>query len=251
VTSQSASTASERPFYDAHAEAYDHFIADPVSPWIDAVQAALTAAGMTNATLLDAGCGTGRHAAAFTTCGHRVTLLDASAELLAIAARRCLTSPAHHDDICDPSLTGPYDAITCRGVLNDLTTDEERDAALRSFARLLRPEGLLVLDVREAGRSRAGADGGPRTKSATLSSGAVVTFTSRTVWKDDRLEVTERHEEVDPQGKTHVHEYPFTMRPWTVDEVRNRLTGAGFEDVVVGPGVGGRVDRLFITAAAG
>ncbi len=157
MTSQSASTASERPFYDAHAEAYDHFIADPISPWTDAVEAALTAAGMTNATLLDAGCGTGRHAAAFSTLGHRVTLLDASAELLAIAVRRCPTSPAHHDDICDPTLTGPYDAITCRGVLNDLTTDKERDAALHAFARLLRPGGLLILDVREAGRSRAGA----------------------------------------------------------------------------------------------
>jgi len=251
VTSQSASTAGERPFYDACADAYDSFIADPVAPWIDAVEAALTATGMTGTTLLDAGCGTGRHAAAFRDCGHRVTLLDASDKLLAIAAGRCPASPAHHDDVCDPALTGPFDVITCRGVLNDLVSDGERDAALRSFARLLRPGGLLALDVREADRSRAGADGRPRTKTATRSSGTVVTFTSRGAWENDRLVVTERHEEVDPHGTTHVHEYLFTMRPWTVEEVHDRLTSAGFEDVVVGPGVGGRRDRLFITAVLG
>lgn len=251
MTSQSASTARERPFYDAHAEAYDNFIADPVAPWIDAVEAALNARGLNDATLLDAGCGTGRHAAAFSTLGHRVTLLDASAKLLAIAARRCPASPAHHDDVCNPSLSGPFDVITCRGVLNDLTTDAERDDALRSFARLLRPGGLLALDVRDVERSRAGADGQPRTKTTTLNSGAVVTFTSRTVWKDDRLAVMERHEEVNPQGETHVHEYLFTMRPWTMDEVHDRLTCAGFTNVVEGPGVGGRSDRLFITTTAG
>ena len=251
VTSQSAGTASERPFYDAHAEAYDSFIADPVAPWIDAVEAALTAHGLTGATLLDAGCGTGRHAAAFTDLGHHVTLLDASAKLLAIAARRCPSSPAHHDDVCNPPLTGPFDAVTCRGVLNDLTTDDERDAALRSFARLLRPGGLLALDVREAGRSRTGVDGHSRTKTTTLNSGAVVTFTSRTVWKDDRLAVTERHEEVNPRGETHVREYLFTMRPWTRDEVHDRLTCAGFTNIVEGPGVGARSNRLFITATAG
>jgi len=251
VTSQSASTASERPFYDAHADAYDSFIADPVAPWIDAVEAALTITGMPGTTLLDAGCGTGRHAAAFSDRGYQVTLLDASAKLLTIAAGRCPACPAHHDDVCDPALSGPFDVITCRGVLNDLVSDEERDTALRSFARLLRPGGLLALDVREANRSRAGADGRPRTKTTTLSSGAVVTFTSRTTWRDDRLAVAERHEEVDSQGTTRVHEYLFTMRPWPVEEVHNRLTSAGFGDVVVGPGVGGRTDRLFITAVSG
>ncbi len=31
-------------------------------------------------------------------------------------------------------------------------------------------------------------------------------------------------------------------------EVRDRLSRAGFVDVVTGPGVGGRWDRLFVTA---
>lgn len=38
------------------------------------------------------------------------------------------------------------------------------------------------------------------------------------------------------------------MRPWTEQEVRERLGRAGFVDVVTGPGVGGRWDRLFVTA---
>jgi 2-polyprenyl-3-methyl-5-hydroxy-6-metoxy-1,4-benzoquinol methylase len=44
--------------------------------------------GIDHATLLGAGCGTGRHAAAFAALGHQVTLLDASAELPATAASR-------------------------------------------------------------------------------------------------------------------------------------------------------------------
>ena len=53
--------------------------------------------------------------------------------------------------------------ITCRGVLNDLITDEECVAALRSFADLCRIGGLLVLEVRDVGPSREQANGQPRT----------------------------------------------------------------------------------------
>jgi len=42
-----------------------------------------------------------------------------------------------------------YDAILCRGVLNDLINDQSRQEVFFSFARALRKGGLLVLDVRE------------------------------------------------------------------------------------------------------
>ncbi len=78
-----------RPFYGAFADLYDHVVTDPVGPWTEAVEGALASRGVERGTLLDAGCGTGRHAAAFAALGHQVTLLDASAELLAVASARC------------------------------------------------------------------------------------------------------------------------------------------------------------------
>jgi SAM-dependent methyltransferase len=114
-----------RPFYDLHADAYDALITDPVEPWVDAVDDHLRTAGLSSASVVDAGCGTGRHARALMDRGHRVSLLDASPSLLAIASRRCPDSPAHQTDICTPKLHETFQAITCRGVLNDLVSDEE------------------------------------------------------------------------------------------------------------------------------
>jgi chemotaxis methyl-accepting protein methylase len=42
-----------------------------------------------------------------------------------------------------------YDAILCRGVLNDLVDEDARSSAFASFGRALRKGGVLVLDVRE------------------------------------------------------------------------------------------------------
>ncbi len=190
----------------------------------------------------------GRYAYAFSRLGHRVTLLDASPNLLAIAARRCPSSPAYQDDICAPEISGPIDAIACRGVLNDLVLDDERDAALRAIARLLRLDGLVALDVREATASRARADGRPRTKEVTRDDGSSVRFTSISTWQADRLVVQERHHLIDAAGEVTLRDYLFHMRPWTSKEIRARLTAAGFSHVEIAPGVGGRADRLFVTA---
>jgi hypothetical protein len=62
VTSRSARVSAERPFYDLHADAYDALVTDSPEPWVEAVHARLAAAGCHRARVLDAGCGTGRHA---------------------------------------------------------------------------------------------------------------------------------------------------------------------------------------------
>ena len=127
--------AAERPFYDRHADAYDSLISDPVEPWVEAVDETLRAAGFSTARVLDAGCGTGRHAAALIERGHDVTLLDASEALISIARRRC-PGTCCRDNLCEPVIAGDFDAVVARGVLNDLLTDDERASALNAFARL-------------------------------------------------------------------------------------------------------------------
>ena len=251
VTSRSARVASERPFYDQHADAYDLLIKDPVEPWVDAVDNELRGAGLTSASILDAGCGTGRHARGLIDRGHHVVLLDASRKLLALAHRRCPEAGARLDDICSPAISERFDAVVCRGVLNDLVTDDERDLALASFAHLLKPNGLLLLDIRETVASRLRADGESHTTEARLDDGRLLVFTARSTWQDDLIVVTEQYDLVgsrsDDDGPP--QEYSFRMRPWQRDEIERRLAAAGFSDVEVRDGVGRRTpDRLFVVA---
>lgn len=250
MTSRSARVSAERPFYDLHADAYDALVTDSPEPWVEAVHARLASAGLHRARVLDAGCGTGRHARGLLDRGHEVELLDASARLLDRARRRCPGSTAHGADLCSLDLPRHFDAVTCRGVLNDLVTDVERDAALSSFARVLRPGGLLFLDVREAEASRTRADGSPRRRTVTLADGASLAFVSSPRWQDGRLLVAETYELTTPGGAVSVHGYDFEMRPWAADELRGRLTSAGFDVPEVRLGVGRSTpDRLFVVAA--
>jgi trans-aconitate methyltransferase len=222
---------TKRPFYHSNADAYDLLINDPVEPWTEAIHERM---GGIAGRILDAGCGTGRHAAALIALGHRVDLADASAELLAQAARRCPDSRTVQTDLCAMEPAADYDAVTCRGVLNDMVTDGERAAVMRTLAGSLRRGGLLFLDVRDAATTQA------RTFSRAVED---VTYTSRATWDGELLRVEEQFDD----GPL----YHFTMRPWTTDELTSRLTGNGLRDITIEPGVGRRTpDRLFVTARA-
>jgi SAM-dependent methyltransferase len=250
VASPSADVAAQRPFYDRHADAYDALISDPVEPWVEAVDESLWAAGFSTARVLDAGCGTGRHAAALIERGHHVTLLDASEALITIARARCPDAPAVVTDLCEPAITEAFDAVIARGVLNDLLTDDERANALNAFARLTRPGGVLVLDVREAAMSQQRADGVWRTAEVDLPDGSQLRFVSRPTWNDGRIVVEERYELAGDHDETsEVSEFLFEMRPWTRDEMQRRLSTAGYGRTEIRDGVGRRSpDRLLVTA---
>jgi SAM-dependent methyltransferase len=264
MSSPSARTSGQRPFYAAHADAYDLLVTDPVEPWTEAVHERLTAppqpprAGsptpadqlertdQVTTTILDAGCGTGRHAAALIAKGHRVDLADASAPLLAIARRRCPAARAYLADLCNLEIPTRYDAVTCRGVLNDMVTDRERSAAIRALAKVVAPGGLLLLDVREENASRERADGVTRDRTVALDPDTHLTFTARTTWTDGLLHVHERYSLTGRQPVT----YEFTMRPWSEAELRHHLQEAGLRQIETRPGVGRKTsDRLFVIAS--
>jgi len=250
VGSSSARTSCERPFYALHADAYDLLITDPVDPWVDAVNFRLTSAGRSPASVLDAGCGTGRHAAGLIAQGHRVDVMDASVELLALAAQRCPSARTIMADLCKTELPPIYDAVTCRGVLNDMVTDEERLSAIRSLVRRLAPGGLLFLDVREEQGSRERADGSPRSQQVALGAGVELTFTARSTWSQGMLHVEEHYDLVRPGMPTQRSRYLFTMRPWTEPELRAVLHDSGLRNVEITAGVGRRTpDRFFVVAS--
>jgi hypothetical protein len=152
-------------------------------------------------------------------------------------------------DLCAPVTDDVFDAVIARGVLNDLLTDQERSGALTSFARLTGNGGILVLDVREAEGSQRRADGRWRATDVDLSDGRRLRFVSRPTWKAGRILVEERYELACPDAPPSVNEYNFEMRPWTRDEIRVRLSEAGYERIQIRAGVGRRTrDRIFVTA---
>lgn len=238
-----------RPFYADHAAAYDLLVTDPVEPWVDAVHERIQSQGWAAARVLDAGCGTGRHAAALAALGHHVDLADASAELLSQAMLRNPAAQGWQVDLCALDIATQYQAVTCRGVLNDMITDAERDAVLHSLAGALVPGGLLLLDVREAEASRARTDGATVRRTVDLGDHTELDFSSTPTWRSALLHIREEYTLRAPAAPADHRVYEFTMRPWTGQELRDRLTTAGFRNIEVAPGVGRKTpDRYFVIA---
>ena len=154
-------------------------------------------------------------------------------------------------DICAFDLGTQFDGVTCRGVLNDLVDDDERAAALERLAAHVAPRGVLILDVREAEASRRQADGIQHRRTVHRADG-LMSFESRTTWRDGLLIVDERTESTSDPGAPEVENYQFTMRPWTVAELRIGLAAVGLGHVEIQPGIhGDAIDRLFVVARRG
>lgn len=101
------------------------------------------------ATILDAGCGPGRFAAAMAERGHEVCGLDLSPSMLRSASGRLEELGGEPPlGFCSgsvealPFADGTFDAVCSAGVLEYLTCD---DYAVEEFKRVLRPGGYLML----------------------------------------------------------------------------------------------------------
>jgi SAM-dependent methyltransferase len=227
---------SKRPFYAEYAWAFDLLIDRPVRKECAAVAAWLVARGvLPGADLLDAGCGTGRYAAELARRGYVVEGIDLSADLVDVARRsidegRTSVSFAVGDIQALPA--GRYDAILCRGVLNDFVDDEGREAVLETFGRALRPSGVLILDVREWETSAARKAREPIFKKSVDTDRGKLTFTSVTDIdrENRRLVLSERHTLVE-DGQERSSDFQFVMRCWTRGELESGLAQSGFSPV--------------------
>lgn len=98
--------------------------------------------------VLDVGTGTGFLAFRAHELGHRVTGVDLSEEMLAIARRESTAKSANApefrtgDAIAPPLPPGSFDVVMNRHLLWTLV---DPDRALESWRELLRPQGLLVI----------------------------------------------------------------------------------------------------------
>jgi SAM-dependent methyltransferase len=224
--------AARRPFYTEYAWAFDLIIDRPVRKECAAIAAWLVERGVRpGAAVLDAGCGTGRYSIELARRGYAVHGIDASEALIDVATESNGQSPAASFTVVD--ILAPadrrYDAVLCRGVLNDIVDDGGRDAAFDRFAEALGSGSVLILDVREWHSSAERKEREPVFRKRVATDRGELTFTSVTTLDSDRrqLLISEQHL-LTGEGREQVSNYEFVMRCWTRDELQSRLTRSGF-----------------------
>jgi SAM-dependent methyltransferase len=208
----------DRPLYTAFAWAYDVVVPSPAPPQPD--EAARLFAG--RKTIVDAGCGTGRHSAFLVSSGFNVTGIDVSEPMLEVARARAPEVEFVHGDVFTWRPADPVDGVLCRGVFNDVTDFDERQRGLDSLFEMLRPGGLLIFSVREIEKARTRY---AREPVVTRSEGGVF-FRSEARFVGDLVVIDETISSADARA-----DYRFEMRPWSLTEVDERAAAAGFTRV--------------------
>jgi SAM-dependent methyltransferase len=99
-------------------------------------------------SLLDLGCGTGRHAAVLAARGYSVVGVDRSTDMLAVARRNVRDATFVEGDIRSVDLGRRFDAaLMMFAVLGYLVTDEDVASALATARRHLESGGILLFDA--------------------------------------------------------------------------------------------------------
>ena len=118
------------------------------------------------------------------------------------------------------------------GVLNDLLDTPSRQQVFCAFAWVLRPGGVLLLDVRDWDTTVARKQQQPVSAQTVVTPRGTLTFRSVTTLdpRQHQLHVAERHTLTTADGDT-VATCDFAMRCWTREELQQHLTHAGFRAI--------------------
>ena len=226
--------SAPRPFYDEYAWAFDLIITAPIDKQCDFVIEMFSQRGISaGARILDAGCGVGGHSIELARRGYVVRGVDLSSQLIVEAQKRVndksLTVSFTVGDILSLEAPREYDAILCRGVLNDLLDETSRQEVFLSFAHALRPRGVLILDVRDWDETARRKALEPVFEKTVETHRGQLSFCSQTRLDHPRrrLLVTEQHTLRTESVET-ISTYEFTMQCWTKEELNHYLAAAGF-----------------------
>lgn len=211
---------------DGFADVYDDWYAD-VSPPADAAAfVAARAAGL----VVELGSGTARLAEPLRLAGLAVVGLDASTAMLARSRQRAPAVPVVAADMATPPLRdGVAGAVlVAYNTLFNLPTPARQRLALAEAARLLRPDGVVVVEAFVPGEGAA--ERGDRVEVVRLDASSLVLRVSRN--DPESATVAGHHVEL-RDGE------PVRLRPWMV----SYTSPDGVDDLAAAAGLR-RIERF-------
>lgn len=240
-----------RPFYEKYAWVYDRIITRNISVECDFIENCFEG----KKTLFDAGCGTGNYSIELAKRNFSVTAFDASESLMEVAKIKADKEKAEiefiHGNLLNLPKEKKFDAVLCRGVLNDIISNSERKRVFSEFAKVLLPGGMIILDVREWSESAKLKKESPQFEKKINIDGELLEFraTTRLDVENRQLLIKEEH-----KYKGNYDTYDFIMKCWTKEELLNILKHSGFLNIELFGGYDrkipvGSTDRIVVVGS--
>jgi SAM-dependent methyltransferase len=194
--------------------------------------------------VLDVACGTGQHAIALARLGYRVTGVDLSMAMIERARANATAAKAGGVrfivagfGLLSEGLEGGFDALLCLGnSLPHVLTDRALHAALTDMASVLRPNGLLLIQLRNmdavlARQSRWMPLQARRERAATSDTGREWLFVRFYDFNEDgsltfNVVTLEREH---PGSGWEQHADATRLYPWRHDQLVDAVVEAGFD----------------------
>ena len=218
----------KRPFYEKYAWVYDKIITRDITGECNFLEESFG----DQKVLLDAGCGTGNYSIELAKRDFSVTALDASESLLEVAKIKADKEKVKigfiHGNLLNLPKEKKFDAVLCRGVLNDITDISERKKVFNEFAEVLLTGGMIILDVREWNESVKLKKESPLFEKKVEIDGELLEFraTTRLDEGNHLLLVKEEH-----RYKGNIDTYNFVMKCWTKGELLTVMNCSGFSNI--------------------
>ncbi len=224
------------PFQDEYAGLYDLFYADKAyDVEARALLALARSLGVEPRSLLDLGCGSGRHLAALDESGLELAGCDPSAAMLALARGRLPRAELVQARASTARLARRFDLVTMLfAVLSYVVDDDELAATLRNVRAHLAPGGLFLAEV---WYGPAVLREPPEDREATVTVGSA-RYRRRATTRHDPLRqqarVTYEIEKSAASGAERVTSETHALRYFFPRELASLVRDAGLELVTLG-----------------